>query len=34
MIGARFGEGYRTRGPLAVADARGLIDPAHAGGAA
>ncbi|MFI5372117.1 MAG: bacillithiol biosynthesis deacetylase BshB1 [Candidatus Eisenbacteria bacterium] len=34
MIGARFGEGYRTRGPLAVADARGLLDLAHLGGGA
>jgi len=32
LIGARFGEGYRSRGPLAVADARALLPPAHAGG--
>jgi bacillithiol biosynthesis deacetylase BshB1 len=32
-IGVRYGEGYRTRGPLAVADARALIGGAHAGAA-
>jgi len=31
-IGARYGEGYRARGPLAVRDARALLD-AHPGGA-
>jgi N-acetylglucosamine malate deacetylase 1 len=31
LIGARFGEGYRSRGPLAVADARALLAPAHTG---
>jgi bacillithiol biosynthesis deacetylase BshB1 len=31
MIGARYGEGYRTRGPLAVNDARALIAGAHVG---
>jgi bacillithiol biosynthesis deacetylase BshB1 len=34
MIGARYGEGYRTRGPLAVSDARALLGGAHAGGPA
>jgi bacillithiol biosynthesis deacetylase BshB1 len=33
LIGARYGEGYRTRGPLAVTDARALLSHA-AGGAA
>ena len=32
LIGARYGEGYRTRGPLAVSDARVLLS--HAGGGA
>lgn len=27
-VGARFGEGYRSRGPLAVSDARALLAPA------
>jgi len=31
-IGARYGEGYRSRGPVAVSDARTLISGAHAGG--
>lgn len=31
-IGARYGEGYRARGPVAVSDARALISGAHAGG--
>jgi hypothetical protein len=25
LIGARYGEGYRARGPLAIHDARALI---------
>jgi bacillithiol biosynthesis deacetylase BshB1 len=29
-IGAAWGEGYRTRGPLALADARALLAPVHA----
>ncbi|MBI1797045.1 MAG: bacillithiol biosynthesis deacetylase BshB1 [Candidatus Eisenbacteria bacterium] len=32
-IGARYGEGYRTRGPLAIDDARALLGGAHGGGA-
>ncbi len=32
LIGARYGEGYRARGPLAVADARALLAPAATGG--
>lgn len=32
LIGARFGEGYRTRGPLAIADARALLSPVDGGG--
>jgi bacillithiol biosynthesis deacetylase BshB1 len=31
LIGARHGEAFRTRGPLAVADARVLVGGAHAG---
>jgi N-acetylglucosamine malate deacetylase 1 len=31
-IGARYGEGYRLRGPLAVRDARALLDGAMAEG--
>lgn len=31
-IGVRYGEGYRARGPVAVADARALLSGAHAGG--
>lgn len=31
-IGAARGEGYRTRGPLAVHDARALLGAAHGGG--
>ncbi len=31
-IGARYGEGYRSRGPVAVSDARALISGAHPGG--
>jgi bacillithiol biosynthesis deacetylase BshB1 len=31
LIGVPFGEAFRTRGPLAVADARVLISGAHAG---
>ena len=30
-IGVRYGEGYRTRGPLGVTDARALLSGAHAG---
>jgi bacillithiol biosynthesis deacetylase BshB1 len=30
-IGVRYGEGYRTRGPIGVSDARALISGAHAG---
>ena len=33
VIGARYGEGYRGAGPIAVRDARMLIDGAHAGAA-
>jgi bacillithiol biosynthesis deacetylase BshB1 len=32
-IGARYGEGYRVRGPVAVTDARALLPGAHGGGA-
>ena len=32
-IGARYGEGYRARGPVAVRDARALLDGAQPGGA-
>jgi bacillithiol biosynthesis deacetylase BshB1 len=32
-IGVRYGEGYRTRGPLGVTDARALLSGAHPGGA-
>ena len=31
QIGARYGEGYRLRGPVAIRDARALIDRAGAG---
>jgi len=31
LIGASFGEAFRTRGPLGLADARVLISGAHAG---
>ena len=31
-IGVRYGEGYRTRGPLAVTDARALLSGPGAGG--
>jgi N-acetylglucosamine malate deacetylase 1 len=31
LIGVRFGEGYRSRGPLAVADARALLAPGPIG---
>jgi bacillithiol biosynthesis deacetylase BshB1 len=31
MIGARYGEGYRTRGPVAFADARALLGPGAGG---
>ncbi|TMQ74269.1 MAG: bacillithiol biosynthesis deacetylase BshB1 [Candidatus Eisenbacteria bacterium] len=31
-IGVRYGEGYRTRGPLAVSDARALLSGPGAGG--
>ena len=31
-IGARYGEGYRSRGPVAVNDARALLAGAHPGG--
>jgi bacillithiol biosynthesis deacetylase BshB1 len=31
-IGVRYGEGYRSRGPVGVADARALLSGAHAGG--
>ncbi|HEY6867330.1 MAG TPA: bacillithiol biosynthesis deacetylase BshB1 [Candidatus Eisenbacteria bacterium] len=30
LVGAAYGEGYRSRGPLAVTDARVLISGAHA----
>lgn len=30
-IGVHYGEGYRTRGPLAVTDARALLSGAHLG---
>ncbi len=30
-IGARYGEGYRSRGPVAVSDARALLTGAHPG---
>jgi bacillithiol biosynthesis deacetylase BshB1 len=30
-IGVRYGEGYRTRGPIGVSDARALISGAHGG---
>jgi N-acetylglucosamine malate deacetylase 1 len=32
-IGARYGEGYRARGPVAVRDARALLDGAQPGAA-
>jgi bacillithiol biosynthesis deacetylase BshB1 len=32
-IGVRYGEGYRSRGPIAVNDARALLSGAHAGSA-
>jgi bacillithiol biosynthesis deacetylase BshB1 len=32
-IGARYGEGFRSRGPVAVGDARALLGGAHAGAA-
>ena len=31
-IGVRYGEGYRTRGPLGVTDARALLSGGHIGG--
>jgi N-acetylglucosamine malate deacetylase 1 len=31
LIGARYGEGYRTRGPVAIHDARALIDATGTG---
>ena len=31
-IGVRFGEGFRSRGPLGVSDARALLTGGHAGG--
>lgn len=31
LIGARYGEGYRTRGPLGIADARALLPPGTEG---
>ena len=33
-IGVRYGEGYRSRGPIGVTDARALLSGAHAGGTA
>ena len=34
MIGVRYGEGYRTRGPLALGDARALLAATPVGGPA